>query len=311
MKLSTLVQIKNFLTEHDDSALLNDMGNLLSQCEHYLGEAEYNRFCDVFVHLKDDYRQIGTIVEQARLRRQEALEKVEFQIDVIGRDYIERDTKNYGDEAHKKTIEFIRHYHRFGMDQEVESVVNARIGRLVSWQYPGLEIGPGDGESTKKLVACDPLYLVDVHQEFLDSTMGQFNEAYRRRLRPYLVKDTDLSILPQNQFGFVLAWNVFNYMPLTMIERYLASVYGVLRPGGTVMFSYNNGERFVRSAQWVENGHMTYAPKSLLLAAAKDLGYTVSGDFDFWPEISWLELTRPGKLATVKAHPVLGQIVGR
>lgn len=310
MKLSTLVQIKNFLLEHNDSSLLNDMNNLISQCELYLSEAEYNRFCDVFVYLKDDYRQIASIVDQARARRQKVLDEIEVRIDTLGQQYLERDPEIYNDHK-RRTVEFNRQYNLLGLNDDVDQLVRARIGRSVSWQYPGLEIGPGDGEFTKRLVACDPLYLVDVHQEFLDSTMSQFNQAYQRRLRPYLVKETDLSVLPQNQFGFVLAWNVFNYLPLGMIEQYLINIYGVLRPGGTVMFSYNNSEKFVRSARWTETGHMSYAPRKLVVPKAEKIGYTVSGEFDFWPEVSWLELTKPGQLSTVKAHPVLGRIVGK
>jgi phospholipid N-methyltransferase len=306
MKYTTLVRIKNFLVDHDDSALTQGLDRMIEQCEHYMRNVDYNRYCDTFVHLKDDYSKVVDVVEAARARRNHSVREIDVKLAEFDREFIERDQKAA---ANANTVEGNRTFRSLYIDDQTKTILRARISKLVDWRFPGLEIGPGDGVWTRKLVACDPLYLADIHQEFLDSTLSQFNSQYQKRLRAYLIRDNDLSSLPQNQFGFVFAWNVFNYLPLNEIEQYLKSIYDLLRPGGTLLFSYNNSGRVLGAAERAEVGVACHTPKNLLLPTIQELGYATTGDFDAPPYVSWLELTKPGELKTSKAHPVLGQII--
>ncbi len=197
---------------------------------------------------------------------------------------------------------------------DLYNMLLGRIQLYADWHYPGMEIGPHDGEFTPHLVGCDPLYLVDVHYEYLESTRSKFAEEYQARLRSYCIghgsNEKGLSELPKNQFGFIFSWNVFNYLPFEEIKRYLIDIQSVLRPGGTFMFSFNDGETYngVRHVEW---GSMTYVPKSLLIALIESIGLKVTNSFGVeteWHNISWLEIKKPGTLSTIKAHQTLGII---
>jgi ubiquinone/menaquinone biosynthesis C-methylase UbiE/organic radical activating enzyme len=195
-------------------------------------------------------------------------------------------------------------------DDTTTEAILAQIGKYVNWQYPGLEIGPGAGVWTEHLVASEPLYLVDIHDEFLIETKTKFNDVYQNKLRSYITSETDLSMLPQNQFGFVFAWNVFNYLPFDLLDQYLESIYKVLRPGGVAMFSYNNAER-PGCARYVDMGYMSYMPKHALMPLLEKYGYEVLSTQDLEEYISWVEIKKPGKLVTIKVHAPIGTVLGK
>jgi len=177
-----------------------------------------------------------------------------------------------------------------------------------------MEIGPRQGIYTKHLVGSDPLYLVDVYHETLEEVPKQFTPEYQARLRTYQIghqkNEKGLAELPQEQFGFVFSWNHFNYLPIDEIKKYLFDIFGVLREGGTFMFSYNNGETVMGTihAEW---GGMAYTPKTLLVAICEGHGFEVTASYDFETDdsnISWLEIKKPGTLVTTKAHQSLGLV---
>lgn len=200
------------------------------------------------------------------------------------------------------------HAHRTDRASEphpkTKKIIQGRIGTYIDWRYPGLEIGPGDGVWTRSLVGCDPLYIVDLHNEFLESTKHLFSSQYRPRLRTYKTDNYDLSMIPQNQIGFAFSWHTFNFFPMETIKNYLINVYKALRPGGVMMFSYNNCEMSM-PAKMAEDGFMCYTPKSLLLDLIDLLGYELlyAGEED--SDISWVEIKKPGSLTSSRISQTL------
>lgn len=191
----------------------------------------------------------------------------------------------------------------------------SKIRENTSTRYPALEIGPGDGQWTKALVAADPLYLVDVYEEFLNSAALQFPIDYQRRLRKYQVYThdigyTDLSQLPQNQMGFVFSCNVFEYFTMDVFNEYLKSIFNVLRPGGKAILTYNNSE-YESNVLYVELGVRSWMPKSKLIALCTAIGYEVLETVDYPSFIHWIEIKKPGILSTVKRIQGLGNIVDK
>jgi SAM-dependent methyltransferase len=182
------------------------------------------------------------------------------------------------------------------------------------WHYPTLEIGPGDGDWTESLVAGDPLYIVDRHQEFLDSTLAKFNEVYQKRLRPYLTglhadrPEFDYSMLPQGQFGFIFAWNVVNFWPLKETKHTLSQCWDLLKPGGAMMFSFNNCD-VVQCAEAAETGYKSYLTPKLLNDIFNELGFQVIQYRSTSVNVHWVEIKKPGVLQTSKRHQTLGKIL--
>lgn len=214
---------------------------------------------------------------------------------------------NYQNELFYGRPEKIREIRNLYVPNGVDEIIQNAIDLYVDWRYPGLEIGCRDGEFTKYMVGCDPLYITDVHQEFLDNTMSNYPEEYQRRLRPYLIQDMNLDMLPSNQFGFIFSWNFFNYLTLDSIRKYLTQCFGLLRSGGCMMFSYNNTD-MPAPAAYADSYFMSYVPKSMLLPLCEQLGFEVVSSTDLDPAISWVELRKPGTLTMIKAHQTMGEI---
>jgi hypothetical protein len=311
MLLSELVKLKIELLQYANINSVKDAANKVEDNIRALRSVgagvEYDK------HLTDVTKIITRHLTQLEKEKQDKvaqiIESIDYKIQELSVEYFAK-----GYEYFDATVEDDRDEQsgrKLPLPDHIREVILGRIRLYSDWHYPGMEIGPHDGEFTSHLVACDPLYLVDVHREYLDSTMSQFTLEFQNRIRPYLINvDQGLSTLPQNQFCFIFSWNTFNYLPLDYIKEYLFDVFGLLRPGGTFLFSYNDGETY-NGARHVEWGGMSYMPKSLLVAVAEGHGFEVTTSFGFetdWHNISWLEIKKPGTLSTVKAHQTLGII---
>jgi len=305
MKLSELVAFKEKIKQAVDTAaaeqslttMLSDMSLLYQQ----FPDQDYHGFIDSSIH---DLREMIDMVVKYKDRADDISEEIDREISKLTQKFF---AANYETEFEYNDPANIRRVRKLYMPNHAIPVLMSRLGLVLDWRYPTLEIGCRDGEWTTHLVAGDPLYIVDTHQEFLTSTMNKFNPEYQRRIRPYLIKDQDFSVLPQQQFGFVFSWNFFNYLSLDSIKHHLQEIFNLLKPGGRVIFSYNNGD-LPEAAEHAEHYYMTYMPKSLLLPMCEMLGYVISDHRDFHPALSWVELQKPGELTTTKAHQVLGTV---
>jgi len=224
----------------------------------------------------------------------------------------------------------------FKINADINHLILTRMQKYADWRFPALRLGCGyvgqcqddifNGntqlcnllsiEYSNELVVGDPLYFCDSGQARIDSVTEHFNDVYQKRIRKYTITDNNLSVLPQNQFGFIFAWMQFNYWDLSTIEIYLRKIFDLLRPGGSVMFSYNNSD-LEESAELVERNLMRHAPKRSLIKLCESIGFEIEESYDL-PNadvkikyISWLEARRPGKLHTIKSLPVLGKILAK
>ncbi len=317
MKLSELVLLKKRLLEEID---ISEAEDSISELLHDISAIE-NSDIDLDVEIKDFfnetnefYRDIKSRLGIPLTRMKSVIANIDQQIEYLTKNYMARGYMINGFFATNTSDVTTERYDRIlTMRDETKKEIKSRIDLYADWHYPGLEIGPGDGIWTEHLVACDPLYVVDIQKEFLENTSNKFPEAYQRRLRTYWIdrfrtNEYDLSALPEGQVGFVFAWNVFNYFPLENLKQYLLEIYRVMRPGGVMMFSYNNGENPV-CIEYVEIGWMSYMPKTLLVNLCRDaIGFDIIETFDREDNIHWIEVRKPGKLSTVKSHQVLGKI---
>jgi SAM-dependent methyltransferase len=216
--------------------------------------------------------------------------------------------------AVNNTIENDRTIRQLPKIAAIEEQILTRIRRHSDWHYPCLQICPRDGEYTDHLVGFDPLYLVELHQEYLDVTKSKYPVEYQARVRDYLIGngryEWGMTNLPLNQFGFIFCWNHFNYQPIQEIQKYLKDIVQLLRPGGSCMFSFNDCDTF-HGAKHVEFGGVFYTTKKMIVKLVTDLGLEVTDAFSFettWHNISWLEVKKPGTLDTIKAHQTLGLV---
>jgi len=200
----------------------------------------------------------------------------------------------------------------YPMNQDLLEIIKVRIRQYGDWHYPGLQLNTREKQWIDCMITCDPLYLVGENIDQLNDVIKDYPKQYQDRLRLYTVDQ--FGELPQEQFGFILCWNLFEYCTITEIEPYLNSVYNLLRPGGVFMFSYNNCD-VVSSAKSTESEIFNYNTVRAMQAACEKTGYEVlsfeDGGVEHWksPYTSWAEIKKPGELSTVKAHQALGKIL--
>ena len=311
MRLSQLLKLKQELQGHNSSKVESVINDQIAVINQMAMPVERLSNSDLFQKINAEYRNMLPYMRKIEEIKKEQIKDIEGKVSELEKGYFIDSYEMYEDQHKLADVATNRDIRRLYMYGNVTEIVKSRIYHYVDWRYPALEIGPGDGLFTEEMSAGDPLYIVDVHQEFLDSTKKRFNEFYAtRRLRSYLTHQSqyDLSMLPQEQMGFVLSWNVFNYFPLEAIKSYLKEIKKVVRPGGTVMFSYNNSDRW-QGAEMVENAFMCHTPKYMLIPLVESLGFTVTASYDYDPTVSWVEIQKPGRLKTCKAHQSMGAVI--
>ncbi len=225
-------------------------------------------------------------------------------------DYLQNSIRIYQSEMIHESHDYILNRKLVIQGDDLE-YVNSRLRCLSDWRYPGMCIRPGLDDYVKIMVPLDPLYIVDQGLDLLDPAIQQFDPQYQRRLRQYTVNDyrstAILEKLPDSQFALVFAYNFFNYRPLPVIERYMTEIYAKLRPGGTVIITYNNCDR-AHSVRLSEHNFMMYTPFRLLKPVLEKIGYidistrVCDGDTDI------LEIVKPGELATIRGGQTLAKI---
>ena len=224
-------------------------------------------------------------------------------------------------------------FQSFRLDPIASQLIFDKMQKYADWSYPGLRLGcryvgqhkinfndtviQQDNDISiqlsNHLVANDPLYFCDFKESLITDVTQQFNTIYANRIRKYVIPDYDLSVLPQNQFGFIFSWWVFNFADLLTVENYLKSIFNLLRPGGTFMFSYNNSD-LVESARLVDMNMMSHVPYRHLTKLCQEIGFKIDSQHDIpntdtlIQTISWLEIKKPGELKTVKLKQVIGTI---
>jgi phospholipid N-methyltransferase len=309
MRLSDLVRLRNNLSAFSAVQAKLELDVLEGQISQQLRLPLHLNYSDsvqdLINHLQDSNQQIAEVENKIP----KLITQIEQEINETTRNFLARGymiNGYYGSNSTDVTTE--RNDRLLPISDDTRSEIIVRLRGYTDWHYPCLEIGPGDGIWTEHLVAGDPLYIVDVHQEFLDSTLSKFNDTYRNRVRTYLANDGNMNMLPNNQFGFIFSWNVFNYFPLTETKNMLVQAFELLRPGGTMMFSYNNCE-VPQCVEYVEQGFRSWMPKSLLVETCESLGYEIVATRAIEETVHWIEIRKPGELKTVKAHQVLGKIV--
>lgn len=310
MKLYDLVTFKQALKRELDTtrieaeilALQQRIGNIKTQVE--VLDVDYLEYLDVCVDYCDTLIA-NLAVPNAQAR--DTIAEIDVKITKLSHKLF---ADSFVIESNPISVEHVRTNRRIRMYEDTEQVIKQKIMLYTNWRYPALEIGCRDGEWTQFLVASDPLYIMDQHTEFLDTATAQFPAQYQSRIRKYPLKNYDFSALPKNQFAFVFSWGHFNFTSLDTTTQVLKQLRELMRPGGVFLFSYNDGDT-PAGAGMAENMAATYLPKSILIPTCESIGFEVVADCNHGPNVTWLEIKKPGVLHTVKAHQVLGEIKNR
>ena len=128
----------------------------------------------------------------------------------------------------------------WGDPETVPALQNVRDRFLTPYVSPtqtALEIGPGGGRWTRYLVDCEKVYLVEYHKELLDELKVHFRQP---NLVHVLNNGNDFPGVPPRSVGFLFSFGTFVHLDLEIIDRYLANMRAVLRPGSQVVIQYSD-----------------------------------------------------------------------
>ena len=202
-------------------------------------------------------------------------------------------------------------------NESIDHLISASIIKYNDWHYPSIQINPKFKKWIDCMVTGDPLYLTYYNDlGWNNELIADYPQLYQSRLRIYQITNEDFSILPQNQFGFVLCWEIFNFLSLEKIEQHIRQVFNLLRPGGVFMFSYNNCN-IHSMARVAESRDISYAQDDLLKNLCLNIGYEIIDFKDiplkekWYTHASWAEIRKPGVLKTVKAAQAMAQILSK
>lgn len=305
MNLEKLVFLRNELRDALDTITIRlEIEKNTQRLTNLTIDAD-QEFQDQIFSVIDNHKTINLQLEKNLSDIESLIQCVQDKINQISVNFF---AENYQAECFVKDMEDIDKSRNLVLLEDFELNLKQRINLHSNWQFPALEIGCRHGEWTKHLVASDPLYISDLYEDFLHSSVKQFPDIYQGRIRKYLITDfCKISNLPINQFGLIFSYNFFNYLSLDSIKQLLIQSMGWLRPGGKIIFTYNNAD-LPAAAAYAECYFMTYVPKSILLPMAESLGFRINFTYDTNPAHSFVELIKPGQLSSIKLSQTMGEI---
>lgn len=318
MKLSELIAFRNRLNELTVKEAENAANFKLDILTHYIEhpiEKSIENLTTSFVpelytcrdEIKNAFSELDSAIEKIK-------QKVNCEIGEQERHWFQESYKLFEQAETCETTEQIlnnRREQRTDRYLESEIILRARLSNYADWRFSGIIIRPGTEDFIDDMVGCDPLYIVDRDYDLLKPAVNRFPELYQNRLRLYTTNDwSDKPILdkiPNNQFGICLAYNVFNYRPLEIIRKYLQEIYQKLRPGGSLLMTFNDCDN-PQAVMLVERCYASYTPGYLIRDLAESIGFIQKDSWGSDGPSVWLELCKPGVLNSLRGGQTIGKI---
>lgn len=310
-ELSSLVNYLNHLEQCDSESIYlrtrHELDALLHSVMNHPKSISTGR-CDV---LHTASREIDRAYENL-LRHHDLLKRHVRNLVIENEaDYFAESLRHYQEESHFETVEY-KLARQLKPDSDQTESILGKLLRYAQWQVPGMIVGPGRDTWIKTLVALDPLYLVDTDLALLEPAHQSFTQSYQRRLRLYQVQEQlGLPIihdLPKAQFGFCFVYNFFNYRPIEIIEQWLEEIRASLRPGGILLFTFNDCDN-AHGVALAERKFMTYTPGRIVEQKLLALEYKILERYHGANNMAWFEVQVPGKITTLRGGQVLAKIV--
>lgn len=310
MILSEVVKFKNLLDGLSINPAAHDAVRHLASILHVITEQPI-RLAGVHEDLETNFTQVKDSIASFDLVMTDLNRKLQAMIDTYEPALYASSQRVYEEEMCYEPNDYILN-RRLAIDPESNIVLRARLKLYTDWRLPGMIIRPGRENFVEDLVPLDPLYLVDHNEELLAPTVAAFTPEYQRRLRQYTVNDyrgfPAMSQLPDNQFGLIFAYNYFNYKPMNVIQQYLQEMFAKLRPGGVLLFTYNNCNRW-HGVALAEKSFMSYVPGHRLQINAQAIGYEITQRYDGEGDLSWIELKKPGEIVSLRGGQSVAKII--
>jgi hypothetical protein len=200
----------------------------------------------------------------------------------------------------------------YELDYVSKNELAARISTVMEWQHPVLIVNVSNKDILSAVTHLTQVYLADTDDNLLNEAKSNFEVGYAEsNLRCYNIKDynsLDLSELPQEQFGTVICWYIFERLTMPLIEEALFKFEKLLKPGGTFIFNINNCDTELGARFAVDPPVKSFVTKELLESAVAKTKFTLFSWHDYSPTNTMVELKMPGKLTSFKRKQGKGTI---
>lgn len=241
------------------------------------------------------------------------LEDLLERIKALEPQYLAQSYQWYERAMERDTVDYVLN-RRFSIADDRRDYIKSRVMAHSDYHYAGMIIRPGLEDWIEHMVACDPLYVIDTNHDMFVPTKEKFNELYQSRLRYYAIREgSDQSMmdqLPNNQFGFCLAYNFFHYKPFEIMRAYLREIYDKLRPGGVLAMTYNDCDR-KGAVELAERSFTCYTPGRMILAICESVGFVIEQNYRLDAAVNWVELRKPGHLVSLRGGQTLAKIIAK
>lgn len=194
------------------------------------------------------------------------------------------------------------------LDDHQRTLLRSRVMTHSSWTDTGLIIRPGPDALVESMSSMGTLYLWDHCASLLEPALARFPEHHRDKYRGYHGTDArSLQQLPPQQMRLILAQNFFNFMPMENIDQYLPELVPLLRPGGVLLFTFNDCDHEI-NVDYCERRWQCYQPGHVIRTMLEQHGLLVDQHHWFDNGVAWIEARRPGKYRALKGAPNLTRI---
>jgi SAM-dependent methyltransferase len=308
MKLSNLIAYQKSVNEYDLKSFRDLSTENLNTLVNKLKSLDINEDYQTIVDLRENIiNSIGDLEIELSNYKEKILKHIKnSEIEYLRQSYdiyngMRDDTPEY----------ILDRENKLGIDNTKD--FQDRINLYSSWKHPGLYIRPGKNQYIDYMTSCDPLYIADEQLDLLAPVKKLWNKEYQSRLRYKIISDDSEQIfrdLPKEQIGFVVATNFFDYKPFEVIKKYLIEIQQLLKPGGVVIFTYNNCD-MPGSVRNVENMFNCYTPGRLLKDFIVGLDYELLYSFETPSGVNWLEIKKPGELTSMRGGQTLAKIIAQ
>lgn len=225
-------------------------------------------------------------------------------------DELKNDLENlFNNIKHKDLLDEILQEHFENKNQYSDELINEiglKFARFCNAQYPGLFLGL-EHRFLNYMVASDPLFVVYFNEKFKENILKIFNIEYYKKIRFYKQKSLfELTELPTNQFSSVVIWDIVPYLNLFNTARLVRNYWAMLRPGGVLIFNFNNCFKlcnFLAADQNLKSFHTVENLVHICNEHSKDFTHIEISD-----TIDFAILKKEGTLSTIKVQPVTNKI---
>jgi hypothetical protein len=320
MKLSDIVAYLNLLDSLDVANECSLATSKLNHITHVVTEhadqdqTVSNNITKVFDEITSGIARYSAEIETLK-------QDLRSKISQLESEYLANSLRVYQEEMIHVTEDYLQNPQtstylgrRMRIDDADDLILRARLKNLTDWRVPGMIIHPGIENYIEDMIPLDPLYIVDHHWELMQPAVRKFTPEYQRRLREYVIDDWAdgpiLDKLPNNQFGAIFAYHYFNHKPMPIICKFLTEFYEKLRPGGSVLMTYNNCD-LAHGVIRAEHVWMLYTPRRLIEQHAIELGFELTHAYDGRGDVSWLEFRKPGDIVSLRGGQTLAKVLAK